>query len=98
MKTSSSPRCGMKTHPSLRTKQGVRSAFVIEVKTLLSKTEIKLVHFMEAGEDSELKVRVPTERGGTTSKSFAGSVSDIRQDLGHFLDDVEADSKRKQHK
>ena len=89
IKTSYSPRRGIKTHPSLRTKKGVKSAFVVEVKTLLSKTEIGFVHFQPAGENSQLKVRVPTERGGTTSRTFVGTMSEIRQGLYALTKEVE---------
>ncbi len=89
IKTPSSPRRSMKTPPSLRTKKGVRSAFVVEVKTLLSKTEIGFVHFQPAEENSQLKVRVPTERGGTTSRTFVGTMSEIRQGLYALTKEVE---------
>lgn len=79
-------------------KQKAKSGFEAEVKALLSKTEIKFVHFTENGDDSLLKLKVPTDRGGTTTRPFAGSVSDIRRDLDAFLDEIEANSKRKQHR
>ena len=79
-------------------KQKAKSGFEAEVKALISKTEIKFVHFTELGDSSELKLKVPTDRGGTTTQPFIGSVSDIRRELNEFLDEIEANSKRKHHK
>ena len=92
---SSSPRIGMKTKPSFRTKKHAKSEFVDEVKTLLSKISGTFVHY----KDDRLVVRIPSEKGvGTTSKSFTGSVSDIRRDLNKFLDEIEENILRKQHR
>ena len=95
MKTSSSPRYGMKTHPSLRTKQGVKSAFIVEVSTLLAKIDGKFVHFVGDGKNCRLVIRVPAEKSGTTSHTLKGSVSDIRRDLDMLIDEIEENIKRK---
>lgn len=85
MKTSSSPRRGMKTNSSLRTKKGVKSAFVIEVKTLLSKISVTFVHY----KDDRLVVRIPNTKGGTTSHTFVGTMSEIRQGLHDLTRELE---------
>lgn len=80
-------------------KQKVKSAFEAEVKALISKTGVVgFVHFTEKGDKSELKLKVPTDRGGTTTRPFKGSVSDIRRELNNFLDEIEVKSKRKHHR
>ncbi len=86
---------GIRIRTRFSQKQKVKSGFISEVKALLSKTEIGFIHFEEAGDNSRLRVKVPTERGGTTSKTFTGSESDIRRDLDEFLDEIEENLKRK---
>jgi len=87
----------LKTRFSSKT-QKAKSGFEAEVKALLAKTEIGFVHFESAGDNSRLKIKVPTEKGGTTSKAFTGSESDIRRDLGEFLDAIEENIQRKPRK
>ena len=79
-------------------KQKAKSGFEAEVKALLSKTEIGFINIEGTGGNKRLRVKVPTEKGGTTSRSFTGSESDIRRDLDEFLDAIEENINRKPHK
>jgi len=93
--TSSSPRIGMRVTSGHKTRKDAKSAFIVEVKMLLSKISGTFVHY----KDDRLVVRIPSEKGvGTTSKSFIGSVSDIRRDLNKFLDEIEENIIRKQYR
>ena len=87
-----------KTRFSSQTQKQTKSWFVVEVKALLAKIDGKFVHFTEDGENCRLVIRVSAERGGTTSHTFTGSVSDIRLGLGEFIDEIEENIIRKQNR
>lgn len=63
-----------------------RVAFIDEVKTLLAKINGKFVHFAGDREDCLLVVRTPKEKRGTTSSTFTGTMSEVRQKLDDLID------------
>ena len=90
--SSSKPNTGASS--AFRTQQRARLVFVNEVKALLSKIDGKFVHL--SGEDSKdyrLVIRTPSEKGGTTSRTFAGTMSDILLELRDFTKEMEEKNK-----
>jgi len=85
----SSSRGSMGVSSALKSRKGARSAFVGEVKALLSKMDGKFIHFSDDDEDPRLVIRIPNERGGTTSQTFRGTISEIRRELLAFLREME---------
>jgi len=79
-------RISFKTRFSSKTKKQTRSGFVDEVKALLAKIGGKFVHFSQEGEVCRLVVRIPNEKGNTTSRTLSGAVSDIKRELDGLIE------------
>jgi hypothetical protein len=57
-----------------------------EIKAHLGKINAKFSHFMGEGEDCRLTIKIPNlKKDGTTSRTFRGTISDIKREFDDFV-------------